>query len=86
MNLGIEAMRRKFIDGGGIVVASERQVAADSARWGANRRALKNPTSSGEEDSDSSRMGEHFSLFLQRLRRFGTSLYKSPASATPNSS
>ena len=79
-------MRRKFIDGGGIVVASERQVAADSARWGANRKkALKNPTSSGE-DSDSSRMGEHFSLFLQRLRRFGTSLYKSPASATLNSS
>ena len=78
-------MRRKFIDGGGIVVASERQVAADSARWGANRRALENPTSSGE-DSDSSRMGEHFSLFLQRLRRFGTSLYKSPASATLNSS
>ena len=33
-------MRRKIIDAGGIVVASERQVAADSARWGANRRAL----------------------------------------------
>ena len=36
--LGIAAMRRKIIEGGGVMVKSERQVAADSARWNANRK------------------------------------------------
>ena len=31
-------MRRKIIAGGGVIVKSERQVAADSARWSGNRK------------------------------------------------
>ena len=145
MNLGIEAMRSKIIEGGGVMVRSERQVAADSARWNANRKTWlpdghsqifrsyvfgpsgfwtmallrcaakfdpflsldcaptpstlaqynerkgsnfaiwhtcrkkafnNNPTESGEENKS-----QNFSLFLQKLRRFGTSFFTSPTEA-----
>ena len=70
-------MRRKIIAGGGVIVKSERQVAADSARWSGNRKRAFN----SEEDENSS-AEKQFSEFLQRLRKFGTSNYTSPTRGT----
>ena len=78
LSLGIDAMRRKIIAGGGVIVKSERQVAVDSARWSDNRKRAfpKQPINS--EDSAE----KQFSEFLQRLRKFGTSNYTSPTTGT----
>ena len=72
-------MRRKIIAGGGVIVKSERQVAADSASWSGNReRAFPKQKPVNSEDSAE----KQFSEFLQRLRKFGTSNYTSPTTGT----
>ena len=75
-------MRRKIIAGGGVIVKSERQVAADSARWSGNRERafLKQQQPVNSEDGNSAE--KQFSEFLRRLRKFGTSNFTSPSTGT----
>ena len=76
-------MRRKIIAGGGVIVRSERQVAADSARWSGNRkRAFPKQKQTVNSSEDENSAEKQFSEFLQRLRKFGTSNYTSPTRGT----
>ena len=80
--LGIDAMRRKIIAGGGVIVKSEKQVAADSARWSGNRKRAFPKQKTVNSEGDESSAEKQFSEFLQRLRKFGTSNYTSPTRGT----